>query len=292
MTIAGQGPVAWMMSRFPAVSETFILQEVLAAQRAGVRAEIFPLVRQRGQDVHPEARPLVARAHYARPLSLRTLGAQGYWLRRAPARYLGTWARALAGNIRSPRFALRALVVIPLAARFAREMQGLGVRHVHAHWATHPALAAWAVNRLTGIPYSVTAHAHDIYVDRSMLGPKLAAARRVVTISEFNREFLAEHYPAAVDGRLDVVRCGIDLRRFPLREQPGRSGEFRILCVAGLRDYKGHEYLIRAVALMGAAGVPARLELIGDGPMAGDLHALCRAEGVADRVDFRGARSG
>lgn len=285
-------PLAWLMSRFPAVSETFILQEILHAERQGARVEIFPLVRQRDETVHPEARALVDRARYARVAEPATLAAQAWWLRRAPRRYLRAWRRALAGNLRSPKFLSRALAVVPLAARFGREMHAAGVRHQHAHWATHPALAALVVHELTGIPYSFTAHAHDIQVDRTMLDQKLADARFIVTISEFNRRFLERRYGSIVHGKLHVIRCGIDLDRFPERPPPPRGPALRVLCVAGLRDYKGHTHLIRAVALLRDRGVDVRLELIGDGPLADELHAQCARDGVADRVDFRGALPG
>lgn len=284
--------IAWMMSRFPAVSETFILQEIMEARRQGVAVEVFPLVRNRDRVVHPEAVPLVERAHYARVLSRRTLAAQAHWLRRAPGRYAGAWARAVLGNLRSPRFLSRAVVVVPLAARFAVEMQRAGVGHVHAHWATHPALAALVIGRLTGIPYTFTAHAHDIHVDRTMLRAKVRGAARVITISDFNRRLLEGWFGDDARGRVEVVRCGVDLERFPERPAApdAADGVLRVLCVAGLRDYKGHIHLIRAVADLARRGVEVRLELIGDGELRGELEEACRREGVADRVVFRGAR--
>ena len=111
---------------------------------------------------------------------------------RAAGRVPAAWASRCAGNARSPKFLLRTLAVVPAAAWFAVEMERLGVGHVHAHYATHPALAAWVCHRLTGIPYSFTAHAHDLYVERPMLARKARDAAFVVTISEFNRRLLGE----------------------------------------------------------------------------------------------------
>jgi colanic acid/amylovoran biosynthesis glycosyltransferase len=286
-------PVAWLMSRFPAISETFILQEIVAAARAGTAVRIYPLVRQHETTVHPEVAALADRVHDASLGSPATLAAQLHWLRRRPRRYLGAWWTAIAGTARSPRFLARALVVVPLAARFAREMEAEGVRHQHAHWATHPALAALVVRRLTGIPYTFTAHAHDIYVNRTMLDRKIREAQMVVTISDFNRRLLEREYGELVAGRIAVVRCGIDLSRFPERGgPPPEDTPFRVLCVAGLRDYKGHEHLIRAVALMNRAGRAVALELIGSGPLERELRDFAEREGVAGAVDFRGALPG
>ena len=80
------------------------------------------------------------------------LSAQWYWLRRRPRAYASAWWGAAHGNARSPRFLMRALAVVPLAATFARRMRAARVEHIHAHSATHPTLAAYVGNRLTGIP--------------------------------------------------------------------------------------------------------------------------------------------
>ena len=74
----------------------------------------------------------------------------------------------------------------------ARAMQRQGVEHVHAHFANHPALAALIVHRLTGIPFSFTAHGSDLHVDQTALGWKLAEAEFAVTVSDYNREFVRE----------------------------------------------------------------------------------------------------
>ncbi|NIP28548.1 MAG: glycosyltransferase family 4 protein, partial [Phycisphaerae bacterium] len=92
---------------------------------------------------------------------------------------------------RSPGFLARALYVFPQAVAAGRFMQAEGIEHIHAHYATHPALFAWLIHHLTGLNYSVTVHAHDIFVNQTMLGPKLRDAEFVVAISDFNRDFLA-----------------------------------------------------------------------------------------------------
>ena len=76
--------VAYVMSRFPKISETFILTEILALERRGVRVEVYPLLRERAGLVHPEARAVVDRAHYLPFASRAILASQLYWLRRRP----------------------------------------------------------------------------------------------------------------------------------------------------------------------------------------------------------------
>jgi hypothetical protein len=157
------------MSRFPKATETFILNEILELERLGHHVEIFALVREREAVVQPEAARLAEEMHDLRPWSRAVLAAQGYWLARSPRRYLATWARALAGNVRSPRFLVRSLAVVPAGAAIARAVVANDLDHIHAHWATHPTLAAWVAARLSGRRYTFTGHAHDLYVDRTML---------------------------------------------------------------------------------------------------------------------------
>jgi glycosyltransferase involved in cell wall biosynthesis len=278
------GRVGYLMSWYPAVTETFILHEMLQLLRLGVNIEIFPLLGAATEVQHPGAEELAGRVQYHRALSSEFLVAQLYWLLRRPGRYLRTWACALLGNARSLGFLVRALVVVPRAALIARRMQRRGVRHVHAHWATHPALAAFVVQELTGIGYSFTAHAHDLYLDRTMLRPKFEAARFVVTISEFNRALLCRLFGSAAFAKAVVIPCGVDPRLFRPRPQRTVDGMFRIACVAGLRDYKGHRWLLDACAILEARGVPFRCVLVGDGPERGRIEERIAAAGLGGRV--------
>ena len=281
------GRVAYLMSRFPKLSETFILYEILALEALGIAVEIFPLVREREPVQHQEAERLAARAHDVRLLTRRVAAAQLFWLRQSPGRYLSAWAAALRGNARSPRFLLRALAVVPLAATFARTMRAHGIDHIHAHWATHPALAAYVASRLTGIPYSFTAHAHDIYVERSMLREKIRSASFVVTISEYNRRFLERLYGSTAADRLVVIHCGTDPALFrPI--QRSHEGPWTIVCVASLQAQKGQRYLIEACGRLVADGVDLRCLLVGDGETREELTRIVSDLGLSDRVELLG----
>ncbi len=280
--------VAYLMSRYPAVTETFILHEMLELSRLGLELEIFPLLGA-AQDVrHPGSEELADRVQYSRGLSAEVVRAQLYWLSRRPRRYLRAWARALRGNARSPGFLARALVVVPRAAAIARRMEQRGMRHAHAHWATHPALAAFVVRELTGIGYSFTAHAHDLYTDRTMLAEKTAGARFVVTISHFNRALIQEILGSAAASKTVVIPCGVDPRLFHPRPPRAPDGLFRIACVAGLRDYKGHRWLVEACATLTGRGVPLHCVLVGDGPERRAIEAQVAASGLRERVQLLG----
>lgn len=282
--------VAYLMSRFPKITETFILYEILELERQGVQVEVFPLIRERAAAMHAEAQAVVDRAHFSRPLSWAVLAAQAYWLARRPLAYAQAWWGALRGNIGSRGFLLRALVVVPQAALFAQECAARGVQHVHAHWATHPALAAYVINRLSGISYSFTAHAHDIYVDRTMLAEKIGAASFVVTISEYNRKLLSELYGPEAAAKIAVVHCGVDLDVFDPPARAARRGPLTLICVGSLLERKGQHVLVEACARLAAAGVSFQCLLVGEGEARPQIEALVRQHGLGGQVRLLGAQ--
>jgi colanic acid/amylovoran biosynthesis glycosyltransferase len=284
--VPGRPKVAYIVSRFPHVSETFIVRELNAVSAAGIEIELFSLFAPVDPTVHSSAAAWIPNLHSGR--LARGLAAFGWWMLRRPLRLLASGASVCAAYARRPDLALRALATLVIACDHARTLRERPVDHVHAHYATYPALAAWLCRQLAGTPYSFTAHAHDLFVDASMLRRKVADAAFVVTISEFNRRWIAAHAPAATP--IHVVRAGIDpgAYAFRLRSlEPGTPVE--ALCVASLQEYKGHAVLLRALA-SDPRLERVRLELIGGGELRRELERLAAELGLARRVTFAGAR--
>jgi glycosyltransferase involved in cell wall biosynthesis len=159
------------------------------------------------------------------------------------------------------------------------------------------------INRLTGIPYSFTAHAHDIFVHRAMLARKLADAEFVVTISHFNRQWLQRQCAGVDKSKIHVIHCGVPVSRYrslrtatfasSLRVQRGVSAverearslptpdetsnndyarPLRVLSVGALLPYKGHATLIDACALL-SGRLSFECRVVGGGPLAAELKA-------------------
>jgi colanic acid/amylovoran biosynthesis glycosyltransferase len=257
--------IAYIVSRFPKITETFILFEIVELARLGTEVGVYSILRENEGVMHAEAVPIVERAHYCNLFSWAVLRSQLFWLWRSPARYLRAWWCSLSRNVASPRFFLRTFAIVPVAAHFARQMQEDGVEHVHASWATHPALVAYVIRILAGIPYSFTAHAHEIYCDRTMLGEKIRQSEFFVTISEYNRRLLTELYGPECAGKMHVVHCGVDISLFKPRNAVRADNRFTILCVASLEVHKGQRYLIEACAELRDRGVDFRCLLVGEG---------------------------
>ncbi len=94
--------VAYVMSRFPKLTETFVLNEILAVEAAGAQVDIYPLLRERPGMLQPGAAALVERARYQPFLSLSILASQAWWLVRRPRRYLGALGAIIRDGWGSP----------------------------------------------------------------------------------------------------------------------------------------------------------------------------------------------
>lgn len=310
--------VAYIMSRFPKLTETFILYEILALEQQGVAVELYPLLRARNTTVHPEgaslwkklverlsspkgaptvmhpeAAPLVARAHFEPFFSRRILRAQLHFLRRKPRAYFGTLWTLLRSNWGSANYFAGALGIFPKTVYTAQLMAAEGIRHVHAHFANHPAAAAFIVHRLTGIPYSFTAHGADLQVDQHMLREKVAEAAFVATISDYNRELIVKVCGEQFRDKVAVVRCGVDTQVFQAdRSRRGSAaGAFTILCIGTLYEVKGQTYLIEACRLLHERGIDFVCNFVGDGPDLATLREQAARGGIAERVSFLGLRA-
>jgi glycosyltransferase involved in cell wall biosynthesis len=287
---SSQPKVAYIMSRFPKLSETFVLYEMLALQSQGVGVEVFPLHNERAGVVHPEAQQFVERAYYSPIVSGPILKAQWRNLRARPSAYLGSWWEVLRGTFGSANYMLGGLGIIPMATQFADTMTKLGVGHIHAHFANHPTVAALVVHRLTGIPFSFTVHAHDLYVDQHMLEHKVRAAAFVVAISKYNKEFIVRHCGEDVRDKIHVVHCGVDTRLFQPRQQESGSGPFTIVCVGSLEEKKGQTYLVEACRLLKGRGLDIVCHLIGDGQSRAALEQQIQAAGLSGLVRLEGGQ--
>ncbi len=284
------GPrVAYLVSRFPVLTETFVLNEIRAMDALGAVVEIYPLLRHHQHVVHPEARAWVRRARFQPFLSWRILRANAYFLLHRPGVYLRLIGDVLRGVWGSANFLVGALGIFPKCVLFACDMRQRGIQHIHAHFANHPALAAFIVHRLTGIPYSFTAHGSDLHVDRHMLAEKVAAAAFAVTISDFNREVIVRECGESVRGKIRVVHCGVEPAVFlPAATPRSGGGPLRIVCVASFVDVKGHRFLVDACGILARRGVDFQCELVGEGPLRRAVERQVERLGLQDRVRFQG----
>ncbi|MDH4278036.1 MAG: glycosyltransferase family 4 protein [Acidimicrobiia bacterium] len=287
MTTTSPMEVAVVMSRFPKFTETFVVNEILGLQQHGVKVHIYPLLPEQPGPHQSNVAALVERAHYGRPWGGQAVGAFLNTLVKRP-RCLGSIVgRLLADTWRSPFMMLKDFYLLPRICAIADELTTTRISHVHAHFLTHGGFAAWALGRLTGLPYSVVAHGSDVHRHRAMMKTKVAEAAFIAAISEFNRAVIGEECGEV--GRVEIVHCGVDVSHIVPGSPADRAAEPLVVCVGTLHEVKGQRYLIEAVVELKRRGRKVDVQFVGagsDGPMLTDLATRL---GVDDRVEFVGA---
>jgi len=287
--VEGQLKIAYIMSRFPHLPETFILREMIWIERSGWQISLYPLICQQQSVMHEEAREWLKRAKCLPYINFQIIISNLVIFARNPLLYLKTWLQIIKENASSPKFLFRGLVLFPKIVAMARTMQYENISHIHAHYATHPGLAAWIIHRLTGITYSITVHAHDIYVERPMLSTKIKDSLFIIAISKFNREFLAREVGEWAWEKIHVVHCGIDPQIYHKNNREDfKNKPFKIISIGSLQPYKGLEYLIEACSLI---NFDFRCEIIGEGQQRSSLEAAIQHYGLQEKVALLGAKA-
>ena len=281
--------IAYIVSLFPKLSETFILREILSLEERGYTIAIVSLKKDLETIRHRESIRLADRTWYPRVRS-GVIRAAAVVLIRHPFSVAAILWRIIGAHWSRPELLAKSLGVVPVALAISAKMKRDGIDHIHAHWASYPALVAWIASRLTHIPYSVTGHAHDLFLPNPMLCDKLRDSAFFATISEFNRALLVQACgPGAIE-RIELVRCGIPLEVFARR--PGRDVGVPpdIVSVGRLVDYKGFDVLIRALALLRDERMEISCQIIGEGPERLRLEQLIEELRMSSLVELTGGK--
>ncbi len=286
MTTHSVMTIAYLAPALTAMESTFVYDELLALEQRDIR--VVPV------SVHRPTRPLVghdellARTHYLYDAGFARTA------RRSLAAFLrqrtrhGKGLRWLIADIRDVGLhrlqAWKLVFQYLAAAHLAEILRANKCRHLHVHFAHVPTQIAMYASAISGVPFTITAHANDIF-ERGMLLPKKAArAVKMLTISAFNRAHL-EGIGVPRD-KLAVVRCGVSFATRVAPPTTAKQGPLRIGSLGRLVEKKGLDILLRALALIESGRV--ELDIAGEGPQRGELGQLARELQIADRVSFIG----
>jgi len=283
-----------VLKGYPRISETFISNEILLLEQLGFTVHIFSMRSPRENFSHQSIQKIRARADYLPETLLIPLPRFLYHnlllFGQNPRIYLKTMKTALRRFRRTHRPAtfkhfLQAGYLVQ------RLLPGSGVCHLHAHFAHSPASVALFSAQLSGLDFSFTAHAKDIYTsDQAQLREKLALAKFVVTCTEYNRRHLKNL--ADGDGApIYRVYHGIDVGLFS-RPSGVRSsvGPYRLLTVARMTAKKGLKTVYRSVRWLCDNGYNVRHTLIGDGEERGKTLAFIDSLALTDVASWCGTQ--
>jgi glycosyltransferase involved in cell wall biosynthesis len=260
--------IGYVVKVYPRFSETFIVTEILAREAAGEQIQVYALRTSEDPRFHPELARVAAGVTYLpRPTRPSALWDR---LRAASSTGLGdaiaeNWLELIRVDVDD------AVQAVALAAHAV----DAGITHLHAHFASSPATVARLASLLTGIPYSFTAHAKDLFhesVDQEDLRRKIADAAYVATVSEFNVRFLHLLAPAHAS-RVHLVPNSIEIGRFAYVDPApvGALTPLHVVAVGRLVEKKGFDVLLNAAAALLREGISIRVTVAGGGELADAL---------------------
>ncbi len=283
--------LGYVLKRFPRLSETFVLNEILELERQGHSVEVFSLLRPPQEARHELIKEVKARVTYLPSASslMKTKLQEGLEAETSDLAGAISGGGAACDPVFNNASVEEAAALQFKAAAVAALAQARGVDHLHAHFASDAATVALLASRLSRIPFSFTAHAKDIYhlyksiaSDNAMRRAKIAEAEFVATVSNYNRSHLRQVAPSH-GARVRRLYNGIDLGRFtpePPERKPGQ-----IVAVGRLIEKKGFSDLIKACAILRDNDVDFHCTIIGDGPLLGELQNQinqCSLEGSVE----------
>jgi glycosyltransferase involved in cell wall biosynthesis len=282
--------IGYLAQKFPGLTTTFVYREVLALRADGLQIRTFSTWKPKLNELSEEAKDLVEETFYIFPLNwLQFLLSHAWYLFTRPHRYLGTLWFCLTREHKTSKNRLRTFYHFCEGVYLAREIERGGIRHIHAHFALNATTIALVVSRLTGVSFSFTAHANDIFINPILLPEKIEAARFIIAISEYNRRFLHSIVPSQETfDKTHIVHCGIDVRRFSPPARRSQNDHPIILAVGRLVEKKGHPYLVKACKILVNQGYDFRCLIVGGGPQEPLLRRVIEENDLVSYVSLEG----
>ncbi len=286
--------LAYLVSRYPAISHTFILREVLELRKLGIDVEIASV---NGLDRAPEALTAEEKAEAARTFYIKGAGAGGAFSALIPTLFLrpgaffgALWFAIGLGGLDLKRIVYGMLYFVE-AVMLGQWMKGKGVDHLHVHFATPAATVGMIVTKLYPFTMSITVHGPDEFYDVPgyYLPQKIAASKLLCAISHYARSQLIRIVPANQWDKVVITRLGVDPNVFRPRTAREPGDVFEILCVGRLVAAKGQQVLLDAMVRLQAEGRAVRLRYVGDGPDRAALEQRASQLGLGKTVIFEGS---
>jgi glycosyltransferase involved in cell wall biosynthesis len=243
--------ITYIVSKFPKLSETFVLGQITDLIDRGHDVGIISIEKPTDEAVHEEVNKynLLEKTHY---------------INKSPS-VLG--------------FELNDKVLSSL----------IFTDLIHAHFAANPASWALKISQLFDIPFVFTAHAYDIYInpDVESLKEKFEIAKKVITISNYNKKYLLNLLGQEFDEKIEVIRCGIDLNKFKHIQRTPKD-IIKILFVGRFVEKKGASYAIETIDRLLKESHNIELRMIGDGPLMNEAKNLMNDLSLNEKIVLLG----
>jgi len=286
--------IAFILSQFPEMHETFILREFVGLRNKGWDFKIFSLKRCKDKIIHSQAVQFINDTIYGRLSFWEGLKCCLF----RPFRVMKVLGYIFKVYAFAPKELVKALYVMGECFYLGKIIKKYRIYHIHSHWATMPTTAAVILNELFDIPFSFTAHAWDIFISQRGLAEKIKKARFCITCTNYNKQYLstlasnkliANRYP--LDDKIHLNYHGIELNNFSFRGMVPEREKKRLLAIGRLVEAKGFSYLIDACAILKERGVDFECVIVGKGHLKNGLEKKIISKGLEEKVKLVGMKT-
>lgn len=285
--------IAYLAPEIPALSATFVYQEILQLQKLNV--EIMPVsIHRPGNKASSDVlKRLESNTFYLYEQSfVKTILLNIFIFFTSPIKYFSVFRMVLSDAINvgiTSHIGKGLLYRFFIAAALVNYLRKNNIDHIHSNFAHIPTDIAMYAAALYGVTFSFISHANDLFERGWLLKEKVARAKFAVTISEYNKRFLIEN--GADEKKINVIHCGVDTASFSEREEKTLSNPPVLGALGRMVEKKGFDVLISACDLLKKEGIAFKLQIAGGGPLKYELENLARRLDLMDSIDFMGSIS-
>ncbi|MGA8428731.1 MAG: glycosyltransferase [Candidatus Sulfotelmatobacter sp.] len=284
--------VAYLANQFPSPVEPYVAEEIAELRSRGVRV-VPGTVRQPRTQSSRISRKESAEKIVIRPVSVGIF-LKALWLCSVRGGELfDLLGRILFQGRESLPMRIKALAHTFLGACYAAQLKPREIDHIHVHHGYYGSWIGMVAARMLGVDFSLTLHGSDLLLHGAYLDTKLKSCRFCLTVSDYNRRYILQHYPSVDPGKVMVARLGVTL--------PGtsnvppslrRESEITLVAVGRLHKVKDHAFLLRSCAQLRARGLRLECLIAGEGPERKHLESLIKKYGLEETVSLLGHISG
>jgi len=285
--------MAYLVSRYPAISHTFILREIrtLRGMEFDIQVASINVPDRDTSDLTREEQEEEADTYYVKADRMGAVFAIFYTLFTTPIGYFrGLWYALTLGGMDLKKIIYNFFYFVE-AVMVGQWMRSYDVTHLHVHFASQAATVAWMTHKIFSITYSITVHGPDEFynTEKFYLREKILDARFVCCISHFARSQLMMLSPFSEWDKIEISPLGVNPDVFKPRTFRTYPDVFEILCVGRLVSAKGQYILVQAVGRLLSQGRKVRLRYVGDGPDRAMLEEVVHKRALKEHILFEGA---
>lgn len=274
--------IGYVLKIFPKISEKFVTNEILELIKMGHEIYIFSMLHPYKKIIYHEKimhdevleYGLLKRTYYSPYIQRVILELSGYT------------SLALGHH---PNNVLYNRLCSDIANSFVKiiKNRGIALDIIHVHFATEQALVAMKMSRMLGIPFTIMAHANDIFInpDVRTLKEKFESVSAIMTPSYYNKEYIHNLTKISKD-RISIIRACPNIDE--LREIKKKENGLNVLSISRLVDKKGIKYGILAIKEIIEDYPEITYKIVGTGPLEKELKSLIASLNLCDNVKITG----